>query len=418
MRLVYKFNNYRNNDELFRLCRISKDLYNQALYIIKTNLKEENRFTFYDELNRILKVTPNLEGEINYRKLKAQVSQQCLKVLGKNVKSYVKSIKDYSKHKEKYRGIPRLPNYKKKDSYNQLIYTNQCSSIRNGRIYFSKNLWIYIPQWEDYKDKISNFQQIRVNPKEGYTEIEIIYELDIKNVNLEQKRFSSIDLGLDNLVTMVTDLSEPIIYSGKQIKSKNQYFNKTLSRLKSIAETNNKKKTTKQIKCLWDKRNKQMDDIFHKVSRHITNTLIQNNVGNLIIGHNNGWKDSINIGKVNNQNFVMIPFDKLISYIKYKCEMIGITVIEHEESYTSKCDGLVLETICKHEIYSGKRVKRGLFQSSIGKLINADVNGALNIMRKVVGDSYVKDRIIDSGRLFLPIKLKNLYDMKMIQLYK
>ena len=103
MRLVYKFKNYQNNDELLRLCKISKDLYNQALYIVKTNLKKENRFTFYDKLDRTLKITPNLEGEINYRKLKAQVSQQCLKTLDKSIKGYAKSIKDWSKNKEKYK---------------------------------------------------------------------------------------------------------------------------------------------------------------------------------------------------------------------------------------------------------------------------------------------------------------------------
>ena len=139
--------------------------------------------------------------------------------------------------------------------------------------------------------------------------------------------------------------------------------------------------------------------------------MIQNKVGNLIIGHNNRWKDSINIGKVNNQNFFMIPFDKLISYLKYKCEMAGINVIDYEESYTSKCDALSLESISKHDNYKGKRIKRGLFQSSVGKLINADVNGALNIMRKVVNDSYVS-KIIDSGQLFRPIKFKDLYSLK------
>ena len=417
MRLVYKFNNYQNNDELFRLCRISKDLYNQALYIIKTNLKNENRFTFYDELDKVLKVTPNLEGEINYRKLKAQVSQQCIKVLDKSIKGYVKSIKDWSKHKEKYKSKPNLPKYKKKYDYNQLIYTNQCSTIKKGNIFFSKNLWINIPQWDKYKDKLNRFQQIRVNPKNGYTEIEIIYEYKEYSQSVDPKRFASIDLGLGNLVSMVTDFSEPIIYSGAQIKSKNQFFNKRISSLKSITDTNNKKRSTKQIKNLWDKRNKQLNDIFHKISRHIVNILIQNNVGNLIIGHNNGWKDSINIGKINNQNFVMIPFDKLISYLKYKCEMAGIMVIETEESYTSKCDALALESIHKHDKYKGKRVKRGMFQSSIGKLINADVNGALNIMRKVVGDSYV-GKIIDSGWLFRPIKFNDLYSLRVVKVYE
>ncbi|HAH17484.1 MAG TPA: transposase [Eubacterium sp.] len=417
MRLVYKFNNYQNNDELFRLCRISKDLYNQALYVIKTNLKNENRFTFYSELDKILKDTPNLDGEINYRKLKAQVSQQCIKVLDKSIKGYVKSIKDWSKHKENYKGKPNLPNYKAKNGYNQLIYTNQCSSIKDGKIFFSKDLCISIPQWEKYKDKLTGFHQIRVNPKYGYTEIEIIYEYQEYSEYVDQNRFSSIDLGLGNLVSMVTDFSEPIIYSGAQIKSKNQFFNKRISFLKSITDTNNKKISTKQIKSLWDKRNKQLNDVFHKISRHIVNILIQNNVGNLIIGHNNGWKDSINIGKVNNQNFVMIPFDKLISYLKYKCEMSGIMVIETEESYTSKCDALALEIIHKHDKYKGKRVKRGMFQSSIGKLINADVNGALNIMRKVVGDSYVC-KIIDSGLLFRPIKFNDLYSLKIVKVYE
>ena len=408
MRLVYKFNNYQCNDELLRLCAISKSLYNQALYVIKTNLEKENRFTFYTELNDVLKNIPNKEGEINYRKLKAQVSQQCLKILDKNIKSYIKSIKDYSKHKERYKSIPKFPGYKKRNSYNQLIYTNQCSSIHDGKIYFSRNLCIDIPQWEKYKDMISDFQQIRVNPKHDYTEIEIIYESSIINYELDQRRFAAIDLGLNNLITMVNDFSEPIIYSGKQIKSKNQYFNKRISLLKSIAKTNNKKETTNQIKNLWNRRNRQINDILHKVSRNIVNILIQNKVGNLIIGHNNGWKDSICIGKVNNQNFVMIPFYRLILYIKYKCKMAGINVIEHEESYTSKCDGLALEPIHKHEKYIGKRIKRGLFQSSCGKLINADVNGALNIMRKVVDDSYI-NKIIDSGRLFRPIKFNNLY---------
>ena len=113
----------------------------------------------------------------------------------------------------------------------------------------------------------------------------------------------------------------------------------------------------------------------------------------------------------------MIPFDKLISYLKYKCEMIGISVIEHEESYTSKCDALSFENICKHDNYNGKRIKRGLFQSSAGKLINADVNGALNIMRKVVGDSYVS-KIIDSDLLFRPIKFNDLYSLKVVKVYE
>ena len=417
MRLVYKFNNYKHNEELFKMCRFSKDLYNQTMYIVKTNLKD-GKFLFYNDLDKILKVTPNLEGEINYRKLKSQVSQQCLKLIDKNLKSYFKSIKDWSKNKTKYKGRPHLPNYLPKNGMFQLIYTNQSCSIKGGKIYFSKDLSVSIPQWEKFSSVLKNFKQIRVNPKNEYTEIEIVYETELENYDLDKSRYSSIDLGLDNLVTMVTDFSEPIIYSGKQIKSKNQYFNKTLSERKSVLEKENKKKTSKFIKHLCDKRTKETEDVYHKVSRHIVNLLTQNKIGNLIIGYNSGWKDSVVIGKVNNQNFVMISHDKLISMLEYKCRMVGINVIKHEESYTSKCDGLCLETISRHETYLGKRKKRGLFQSSVGKLVNADVNGALNIMRKVVGDSEIVSRIINSGRLFRPLKFNNLYSLKNIEVYK
>ena len=297
MRLVYKFNNYKHNEELFRMCRFSKDLYNQTMYIVKTNLKDD-KFLFYNDLDKILKVTPNLEGEINYRKLKSQVSQQCLKLIDKNLKSYFKSIKDWAKNKNKYKGRPHLPNYLPKNGMFQLIYTNQSCSIKGGKIYFSKDLSVPIPQWEKFSSVLKNFKQIRVNPKNEYTEIEIVYETELENYYLDKSRYSSIDLGLDNLVTMVTDFSEPIIYSGKQIKSKNQYFNKTLSERKSVLDKENNKKTSKFIQHLCDKRTKETEDVYHKVSRHIVNLLTQNKIGNLIIGYNSGWKDSIVIGKV------------------------------------------------------------------------------------------------------------------------
>ena len=410
MRLVYKFNNYENNDRLFELCRYSKDLYNQALYYVNQMLKD-NKYVSYYDLNKYMYNLVNLDGEINYKKLKAQVSQQCLKVLDKNVKGYFKSIKEYKNHPEKFKGCPKLPQYKRKNGYHQLIYTNQSACIKNSKIYFSKDLYIKIPQYKEYKDRIDHFNEIRVNPKNGFTEIEIIYTVDDYRCDVDYNKFASIDLGLSNLVTLVTEDQHPVIYSGKQIKSKNQYFNKTISKYKSILEKENGCKKSKRINQLWNKRYNQLDDVYHKVSRHIVNYLIQNNIGNLIIGYNNGWKDSIKLGKVTNQNFVNVSYDRLISMLTYKCECVGIIVITNEESYTSKCDSLSLESIEFHENYNGKRVKRGLYLSYTGKVINADINGAINIMRKVVGDSYVKDKIINSGLLFNPIKFKNLYNL-------
>ena len=143
-----------------------------------------------------------------------------------------------------------------------------------------------------------------------------------------------------------------------------------------------------------------------KGSRQIVDMLVEKKIGRLIVGYNAGWKQKSDMGKRNNQKFVQMPFARLSSYLRYKCEMVGIDFVEHEESYTSKCDALALEQIGKHEQYLGRRTKRGLFCSSIGKLINADQNGALNIMRKVVGDSYVS-RIVNSGHSLCPVRYSN-----------
>lgn len=167
------------------------------------------------------------------------------------------------------------------------------------------------------------------------------------------------------------------------------------------------KGTSKRLRQLNNYRNFWIDDKIHKVSRFIVNFCIDNNIGNLIVGLNKGWKQNINLGRKMNQGFVEIPFSKLIDKICYKCKMIGIDFQTHEESYTSKVDHLAFEPLKKHDIYLGKRKRRGLFQSSTGKLINADINGAIGIGRKVFGDSYVS-RIIDSGFAFNPIRLNVL----------
>ena len=405
MRLVYKFN-VKYNDRLYELCKISKNLYNQAFYIFKQELSTNNKWLSYYDLNNILQSTYNLEGNINYKLLKAQVSQQCLKTLDKNIKSYVKSIKDYSKNKSKYNGCPKFPRFKKE--VNQLIYPNQSCRIKDGYLYLSKDFSLRIPQFDVYGERLKSFQQVRIIPKYDKSfVIEIVYIDDsTSNSDLNYDLYSSIDLGIDNLATMIFPNSNPILFNGKQLKSKNQYFNKTISDLKS--KLNHNVYSSNRIKNLYLKRENQLTDIFHKLSRMIINNLINHNIGNLVVGYNKGWKDFINIGKRNNQTFCFISYDKLLNFLKYKCEMTGIKLVVHEESYSSKCDSLVSEEVKKHESYSGKRIKRGLFQSSCGKLINADVNGSLNILRKVVGDSLFIKEIIDSGWLFQPLQVNIL----------
>ena len=434
MKLVYSFNvnkndnNFDSFNQIIELCKISKSLYNQALYEVKTNLEKHNKFLFYNDLNKIMMNKANLEGKVNYKLLKAQTSQQILKTLEEDIKSYIKSIKDYSKNKSKYKGQPKLPNYKPKNSLNQLIYTNQTCTIKDdGFIHLSKKLKIVIPQFDKYKNRINNFNQIRILPKNNYLKVEIVYEIDEIKVNpdLNYDEFSSVDLGINNLLTLLLPNNNPLLYNGKQVKSINQLFNKQLGKLNSAKDKQKEeikvKGTTKQIKKLYEDRENNIKDLFHKLSRHVVNTLLSKNVGNIIIGYNKQWKDSIDLGNKTNQKFVQIPHRLLIGYITYKCNMVGIKVTETEESYTSKTDGLVLENLPKYgdEIplnqFKGKRKYRGLFQSKSGKLINADVNGCINIMRKhininVVDDSYV-NKIIDRGFLFNPVRVRDLYRM-------
>lgn len=404
MNLAYRFD-IPHNERLDNLCKVSNNLYNQAMYEFRQTLDREDKWLFYADFDKLMKDKANLEGQINYKLLKAQSAQQTLKLLDKDIKSFYKSIKAWKANPDKFKAKPELPHYKKRGAMFELRYTNQCSSIKGGKLKLEKGLEIDIPRWEKYGERLQNFQQVRIKPGRKSIKVEIVYvQTDIKPV--ENDKYASIDLGLDNLATMVCEEGS-FIYSGKFLKSYNNHFNKRLSSLQSIKDKQDIKSATKRIKNMYEKRERYMEDAFHKISRSIVDFLTENQIGNLVVGYNKDWKQNINIGKANNQKFVQMPFARLRSYLKYKCEMSGIRFICNEESYTSKCDSLAYEPVGKHETYLGKRVKRGLFRSSVGKMINADVNGAVNILRKVVGDSEIVSRIIDSGLLLSPIRCNN-----------
>ena len=404
MRLVYKFY-IRHTDELDKLFRISNNLYNQALYLFRQRLDADGVWTWYNDMDKLMKNVVNIEGECNYKLLPSVVSQQILRTLDKDIKAYCKSIKDWKKHPEKYKGMPQMPHYRKRGGMMGLTYTKSGTSIKNGIIKLSRGTKIHIPQWDKYCEVLQSWQQVRLIPNNRDIKVEIIYEQEIKQADVSKDKCAAIDLGLDNLATMVTD-EGCVIFSGKYLKSYNQYFNKTLSHFRSIKDKQGIKRSTRRIIRMYDKRDRYFEDAFHKVSRQIVNILVEKKIGRLVVGYNVGWKQRTNMGTRNNQKFVQMPFARLTSYLRYKCEMVGIDFVEHEESYTSKCDALALEPIGKHEKYLGRRTKRGLFKSSIGKLINADQNGALNIMRKVVGDFYVS-RIVNSGHSLCPVRYSN-----------
>lgn len=349
------------------------------------------------ELSKLL-IEHNQE---DYRALPSQTSQQVIKLLFKNWKSFFQSQKDYNKNPSKYTGKPKPPKYKNKNGYAICIFTNQQVKLKDGFIHFPK-----ITKIEPLKTNVDNISQVRISPQATCFIIEIVYEKEIKYKNeIKKENFLTLDLGLDNLATSTNNVGKnPFVINGKVLKSINQMFNKTKSVFMSYVGN---KGTSNRIEKLTFYRNNFIDDKLHKISRFIVDYCIENNIGTIIIGHNKGWKNEINIGKKNNQKFVNIPHSKLIDKITYKAKLVGIDVKVNEESYTSKIDHLAYEELKKQENYLGKRKNRGLFQSSVGKLINADINGAIGIARKVFGDSVIKP-IIDSGLAFNPYRINIL----------
>ena len=365
----------KNNKELKNLCWLSKNLYNYANYCIRQSFTKTgvipNEFTFRKKVRA--------RNQVDYRALPATVSEETIRLLYKNWKSFFASIKDYKKNPNKYCGRPKMPQYKDKDGQNMLIFYPCSFRVKNGYIHFVKNI---IPPM---KAIVDNIIQVRVIPKPTCHVVELVYKKEPSlNTKVNQKNVLSIDLGLNNLCTCITNTGKkPFIINGKPLKAINQYFNK--ERAKYMSFVGDKGFSRRCAKATL-RRNNQISNYLHHVSKYIINYCVAHDIGTIVIGHNDGWKQEVNLGKKTNQHFVNIPFNTLIQQLEYKGEENGIKVISTEESYTSKVDHFAKETMEHHENYLGKRVKRGLFMSSTKQLINADINGAIGIARKVLGD--------------------------------
>lgn len=383
------------NKEIDELCFLSKNLYNYANYCIRQSFCKTGKIPNEYELTTKLAK----RKQVDYKQLPAQTSQQVIKLLYKNWKSFFKAIKDYKKNSNKYLGRPKLPKYKDKNGRNIVIFTNQQCRIKDNYIYFVKNIL------SPLKTKVQNkqLQQVRIIPEATCFIIEVVYRKEIvEHENLNYDNFLSIDLGVNNLATCFNNVdNSSFIVNGRPLKSINQYSNKLKAKYMSYVKD---KGISKNIKKVILKRKNLIQNYLHHTSRYIINYCIKHNIGTIIIGHNKEWKQNINFRKQDNQNFVSIPFNTLIQQIQYKSEENCIKVILTEESYTSKIDHFAKEEMKHHTNYLGKRIKRGLFQSSTEKLINADVNGAIGIARKVIGDSVIK-QITDRGFVSNPIKI-------------
>lgn len=367
--------------ELDHLCFLSKNLFNTSMYSVRQHYfstKEYlNKYNLINEFTRT--------SNVDYTALPRKVSQQVLFQVDQSFKSFFSLLK--LKQEGKYDKKIKLPYYKEKDGRNILVYTRQAISgkkLKEGIVHLSEtDIEIQV--------KHRDVRQVRVIPRKRYIVIEILYDAEEKSGdNLDSSSYASIDLGVNNLATVISNgVFRPFIISGRPLKSMNRYYNKRLASLKSEQDkSKDKNKNKTKISRLNFKRNNKINDYMHKASRTVVNQLVSSRVCTLIIGYNKEWKQEAAMSRKNNQNFVQIPHQKFIEMIRYKCLLEGIKVILQEESYTSKCSFIDSETIGRHEVYKGARIKRGLFRTADGHMINADINGSLNILRKAVPNAF------------------------------
>ena len=368
------------------LSHIAKNLTNEAIYNIRQYYFNKKKYLSYNENYKMLK---NSE---NYKKLNSNMAQQILKEVDGSFKSFFGLLK-LAKNGQ-YNGKIKLPNYLDKDGFTTLVIgfvrlKDDMLIVPYSNSFKKTHQEVKVKLPSVLKDK--KIKEIRIIPKQHsrYFEIQYIYEVEEVQRELNKENVLGIDLGIDNLCTCVTNTGASFIIDGRKLKSINQYYNKINAKLQSIKDKQKIERTTLRQKRITRKRNNRINDYLSKAARTIVNYCLNNDIGKLVLGYNEDFQRKSNIGGINNQNFVNIPYGKLRDKLIYLCKLYGIEFKLQEESYTSKAsffDGDEIPIYDKENpqeyIFSGKRIKRGLYQTSTGKLINADCNGALNILRK------------------------------------
>lgn len=388
MRLVEKHVIRKGNKdwkEIDDLAFKSKNLYNRANYEIRQHFFETNQILSYNEM------ASRMQAEESYCDLPRKVSQQVLRCLDRNWKAWKEASQAYKKTPSKFLGRPRLPKYKDKEKgRNLLVYTIQAISskeLKKGWIKPSgTNLMISCNK--------QDINEVRIVPRLNYYVVEIIYEQPIEQL-VDGEAVTGVDIGLNNLAAVTSNQKgfKPFLINGRPVKAVNNFYNKKKAQLQSRLKGG--RKTSNRIQRLSTKRGFKIDDYLHKSSRFIVNRLVENNISTLVIGKNENWKQELNIGKVNNQNFTSVPHARFIEMLTYKAQLVGIKVVITEESYTSVASFLDRDPLpvygtaeAKAAKFSGCRLKRGLYKSKIGVKFNADINGSYNIIRKVVPDAF------------------------------
>lgn len=356
----------------------SKNLYNAANYIMRQAFIGTG---YILDMKALYAEAKLLDA---YRGLPRKVSNDVLRQLQRDWKSFREARKEYERNPSKFLGRPKLPKYKDKESgRNLLVYDIQAISkplLRIKQVKLSGLSFIV-------KTKQSKVDCVRIVPKKTHYVIEVVYQSKEALANLDYTLVAGIDLGLDNLAVIASNKPgfQPVVVNGRPVKSINQFYNKRKAELQGKL---GERKTSHRIERLTDKRTRRINQYLHTASRRIIDLLVKERIGMLVIGKNTGWKQEINIGKRNNQNFVSIPHARFIDMLTYKAQLVGINVVVTEESHTSKCSFLDGEPIHHHDSYAGRRIHRGMFRSATGKLINADLNGAYNIILKVAPSAF------------------------------
>ncbi len=398
---------YKN---LRELSHIAKNLTNEAIYNVRQSYFNEGKYLNYEKNYALLK---NSE---NYKSLNSNMAQQILKEVDSMFHSFFGLIKLAEKGRYSFKDI-KLPYYLPKDSFTTLVI---------GFVRFNGNQ-LTIPYSQSYKKghkgitinlppKLAGkkVKEIRIIPKSKarFFEIQYCYEAEEIQSNLDENHALAVDLGVDNLAACVTSKGKSFIIDGKRLKSINQWFHKENARLQCIKDKQKfGKKSTNKQQTIRRNRNNKVNDYMNKSARMIINYCLNNDIGTLVCGYNKTFQRNSDIGKKNNQNFVNIPFGKLREKFRYLCKLYGIKYIEQEESCTSKASFFDEDIIPVYNqdtpqtyTFSGKRIKRGLYQCANGKTLNADINGALNILKKSNVVSLVG--LYGRGELDTPIRIR------------
>ena len=407
-------------ERLKELTHHTKNLYNQSLWTLREAFEATGKYFPYPLLDKAMKQVENLEGEVNYKLLKAKVAQQTLRKLDKNFKSFFKCHQDFQKSPGKYKGKPRPPKYKK-EKHDNLIFNYQAFQVKgrfiiekgheitllNGKkfptgesiryeqvVMLEKGLEIQVPKQLWDKD----IKQVEIIPKPNSFHAVFVYDEnpdDFKQIE-PSNQVMSIDLGLNNLATCTTNgIVEPFIIDGRRLKSVNAYYNKKKAKMQSKLSERGKK-WSRKLQSLTNWRNAAVNDYMHRATSYVVDTCVEHGISKVVVGDVVKSLNQINLGKQTNQNFVNLSLGQFVDKLSYKLGSHGIMLKVTDESYTSKASFVDDDKMPKRynpkakqkRTFSGKRVKRGLYKSSNGTLLNADANSAYNILRKTDSDFF------------------------------